>query len=135
MIEILSLILFVAILALAWHLISIRERALEVAKLHCQKIQVQFLDGSVRRDAFRLARNTQGIVSFRQTFLFEFTSTGEKRYQGQIVFIGSKLISMELEPHIVNEPETLIPDAYSYKTHSTDDKQSKTINPNDPQIH
>ncbi len=66
-------------------------------------MNVQFLDGSVSPSGYGLARNKQGAISIEQKFLFEFSSTGERRYKGNMIFIGSQMIHIELEPHIMHD--------------------------------
>ncbi|MGH1470756.1 MAG: DUF3301 domain-containing protein [Cellvibrionaceae bacterium] len=103
--EIIVILIIMVIAALAWHVIYIRERALHAAKQHCQKMNVQFLDGSVSPNGYGLARNKQGVINITQRFLFEFTSTGERRYTGSISYVGSQLSHLELEPHIMQDNE------------------------------
>lgn len=85
---------------LVWfHMQAVRELALRAAKRHCRDMGVQFLDGSVVFEGVKLARGRSGAVALAQRFRFEFTTTGEKRYRGETVFVGRRQVSMQLEPH------------------------------------
>ncbi len=101
--ELITILVIISIVAIGWHMISIRELALRTVKRYCLKMEVQFLDGSVSPSGYSLSRNKQGVVALEQRFAFEFSSTGEKRYKGQAIFVGSQLTHIELEPHIMRE--------------------------------
>lgn len=46
-------------------------------------------------------RDEQGSLKIRRRYVFEFSSTGEARYQGTITLLGHVLKSLELEAHIL----------------------------------
>ncbi len=93
------LLLLAAVAGLWWHLTDTRERALTAAQDHCEAVGVQFLDGSVMRDGFRFPRNRNGTLVLLQRFLFEFSTSGDQRYQGHIELIGKRVVKLELEAH------------------------------------
>jgi len=76
-----------------------RERALQAAKVQCKLNDIQHLDQNVVLKRMWPRRNAQGHWRWRRIFQFEFTSTGEKRYRGVVVFDGPSLIGVELEAH------------------------------------
>lgn len=57
------------------------------------------LDGYVALNKLRLKRDESGKIRIWRSFLFEFTSTGEERYDGQITLLGVKILSIQLDPH------------------------------------
>lgn len=83
-----------------WRNSNIKERAIAAARAHCQKLNLQFLDESVARHSWKPAwENSQPCV--KRSYLFEFTSTGRMRYQGQITYVGNQLSNIWLSPHDV----------------------------------
>ena len=47
----------------------------------------------------RLARDEEGRLRLRRTYVFEFSETGDNRRHGAIVMLGGELQDMQLEPH------------------------------------
>lgn len=82
-----------------WYLLAVKELAIAAAKKHCREMDVQFLDGSVVQCGFRLRLKSGWRLLLLQTYSFEFTTTGERRYLGWTTYNGRKRISMELQPH------------------------------------
>ncbi len=73
-----------------------REFAYAAVLVHCKKMDVQLLDQYVALNGFWLKRDSQGKWVGWRSYQFEFTSTGEERYQGKIVILGRKVINIEL---------------------------------------
>lgn len=98
------MLLFITIGALFWwdtH--AVREYALRLAKSHCQKHQLQLLDESVSLMKWRIKTAHGGLVIHRH-YTFEFTSTGESRYSGNMQFVGKKLLKIEMSAyHILRD--------------------------------
>ncbi|MDQ7091226.1 MAG: DUF3301 domain-containing protein [Methylococcales bacterium] len=76
-----------------------RETALNAAKRHCQKLELQMLDECVALTAFWIKRNKKGQFEGWRSYSFEFSSTGLERYQGKLTLLGSTIIAIELEPY------------------------------------
>jgi len=106
MFPLLSILLLGLGAGLGLHMSAVRERALLAAREYCRQMGVQFLDGSVARNGIRLTRSRSGSVALAQRFSFEFTVTGERRYQGEAIFVGRRQVKMWLEPHVIS-PDTL----------------------------
>ena len=51
---------------------------------------------------FRIKRDTRGNVRLWRCYQFEFTATGQERYNGSVVLFGSQVGDIQLEPHRVN---------------------------------
>ena len=78
---------------------QIREIALNTAKAYCQKMDVKMLDGYVALNALWLKRDKYGKIRVWRSYLFEFTATGEDRYNGKVIMLGKLIESVQLEPH------------------------------------
>lgn len=99
------IIIFVLIILIFYWLDSIRakENATKYAKESCKKVLLEFLDDTVLIKKVRLRRNTQGQISIYREYKFEFSSTGEFRYNGKIRLLGQHLVDVEMEPYQFHE--------------------------------
>lgn len=77
---------------------GVKEKAIPQVKQHCKKFNVQLLDDTVAPEKTRLIWH-RGQIKVKRQFSFEFTSTGEARYRGNISFINHKLETINLDPH------------------------------------
>ena len=91
-------LLLVSLGAFWWHTNAVRESALRQVKQHCQKLELQLLDESVALKKWRIVWST-GQLAIKREFIFEFTSTGEARYLGDVVFIGRAMIKVTLSAY------------------------------------
>ena len=82
------LILFAAVCAWLWRGHGIRERALQLAKQHCAKLDVELLDGAVALRRLAIQRDARGHRRLARLYDFEFTVTGEHRYSGHLDLHG-----------------------------------------------
>lgn len=92
----------IGIILLGWYWFNaqgVKEIAVQATKAYCTKINVQMLDDCVAMRKLWFKRDTYGSMQLWRSFSFEFTSTGEERYNGQIVMLGNKILSIESEPH------------------------------------
>ena len=98
-------IIILLISSMLYWLDSIRakENATKHAKAACKKVLLEFLDDTVLIKKVRLRRNTQGQLSIYREYEFEFSSTGEFRYKGQVRLLGQYLIDVEMEPYQFND--------------------------------
>ena len=98
-------VIILLISSLLYWLDSIRakENATKHAKAACKKVLLEFLDDTVLIKKVRLRRNTQGQLSIYREYEFEFSSTGEFRYKGQVRLLGQYLIDVEMEPYQFND--------------------------------
>lgn len=100
MLSLMLTIMLIGSVAVIWlHMQLVRELALSAARRHCEQMGVQFLDSTVVRSGLRLSRSQSGSLALLQSFRFEFTVHGDRRYHGEAVFLGRRQISMQLEPH------------------------------------
>lgn len=83
----LVLILFVAGVWF-WHRsLSARERANRAAMQACERMGLQFLDGTVAFAALKLAR-VEGRLRLRRTYVFDYTAASIERRQGFVVMLA-----------------------------------------------
>ena len=80
-----------------------REIAFRAAKTHCQQMNVQLLDEYVALNALWPRKDKDGKTRAWRSYQFEFSSTGNERYNGKIIMLGKKILSVQLEPHIIEE--------------------------------
>lgn len=100
-----SIALTVLVIGIAWYWVKAREVkdfALRAAARYCNDLSLQLLDQTVSLKGLRIGRNTADSLCLVRTFHFEFTSTGEDRYPGQIVIEGRKVASIKLAPHRID---------------------------------
>ncbi len=82
-----------------WNSGSFKGRARSLAIDHCQQFGLQLLDQSMVIRGIWLERAAGGNLALRRSYQFEFSSTGEQRYQGLLVLQGMNLKSIELEAY------------------------------------
>lgn len=101
------LLLLLAALAGAywWQSGVYKGRARELATAHCQQLDLQLLDQSMVIVGFWPVRTRSGRIEFRRTYQFEFSSIGDRRYQGRLVLVGMQLHSIALEPYKLPDDE------------------------------
>lgn len=85
-------------LYLWWQGKAIKEKAIPITKKYCHKMDVQLLDDTISIKSTRIIWHN-GQLRIKRIFSFEFTATGESRYEGKIEFINSQLISINLQIH------------------------------------
>jgi hypothetical protein len=89
--------------------LRLREIAtIEVAK-HCHSIQVQLLDQSVSLKRSRPALSSTSGLTLKNCYDFEFSTTGDKRYQGNIIMFGKRVESIWLQAHRLPDNEAFNP--------------------------
>jgi hypothetical protein len=76
-----------------------REHAVAAGRAACARYGVQLLDETVAFTRLRLARDAEGRLRLRRTYVFEFSETGDNRRHGAIVMLGARLEDLQLEPY------------------------------------
>lgn len=76
-----------------------KEIALKAVGTHCLNLEVQMLDEYVALNRIRLKRDHAGTLRLQRTFLFEFSSTGNERYNGVCMILGKRVESIQMEPY------------------------------------
>jgi len=88
-----------AAIAFWWKSDASKNHALRHGKNYCKKMSLQFLDDSLVLRKLSLFRHTSQWPKLVRTYSFEFTSTGEQRYSGEITVVGTRVLEVHLEPH------------------------------------
>lgn len=76
-----------------------KEIALAVATRQCLASEVQMLDGYVALTSLSLRRDESGKIHCQRRFSFEFSSTGYERYQGFVVLLGWRVLTVEMDAY------------------------------------
>jgi hypothetical protein len=74
-----------------------RERMLETCARLCRDSRLQFLDETVTLASLRLGRSDTGWPQFTRLYLFEFSGTGQDRWQGRATLAGQRVLSVQFE--------------------------------------
>ena len=82
---------------------QVKELALKAVRAHCLNLELQMLDEYVALNSIRLNRDPTGIMRVRRSFLFEFSSTGNERYNGVCIMLGRRVESIQMEPYRIDE--------------------------------
>lgn len=80
-----------------------REIAFYYAKNHCQQADVQLLDEYVALNGLWLKKDEHGKTKAWRSYQFEFTSTGYERYNGKLIMLGRKIMSIQLDPYKISD--------------------------------
>jgi len=65
------------------------------------------LDDYVAFNTIICKRDSQGRLRFMRRYHFEFSATGNERYNGTITLVGHKTLNIQLEPYRIVEDETV----------------------------
>ncbi|HEY8035908.1 MAG TPA: DUF3301 domain-containing protein [Methylobacter sp.] len=77
----------------------VKEVALKAVRMNCLNLEVQMLDEYVALNSIRLKRDQSGKMRVQRIFLFEFSSTGNERYNGVCIMLGRRVESIQMEPY------------------------------------
>lgn len=96
MIELLTLLIFIAG-ALFWtDSMRAREAALDAGRRACAAEGVQLLDWTVMLKKTRFSRGEDGRMHVKRVYEFEFSDTGNNRIRGSITLLGRELLALNL---------------------------------------
>ncbi|MET0499336.1 MAG: DUF3301 domain-containing protein [Steroidobacteraceae bacterium] len=91
----LGLILIVTAIAWFWqNSLAARERANAAALDACERLSLQFLDGTVAFARIALVRNDHGRLSLQRTYVFDYTADSIERRQGFVVLTALRIESV-----------------------------------------
>jgi len=100
-----SIFLTLIIIGLGWYWLrarELKESCLKAAAKYCEDLELKLLDDSVVLSLWKPVRTNQGTLLIKRRYQFDFTSTGEDRYQGEILIIGRKIEHIKLQPHRID---------------------------------
>ncbi|HEY8158005.1 MAG TPA: DUF3301 domain-containing protein [Methylobacter sp.] len=78
---------------------QVKEIALKAVRANCLNLEVQMLDGYVALDSIWVKRDQTGKMRVQRIFLFEFSSTGNERYNGVCIMLGRRVEVIQMEPY------------------------------------
>jgi hypothetical protein len=84
-----------------------QEQAYLAVKQHCRFLQLQMLDDYVAFNAIKIKRDELGRLRLFRSYRFEFSATGNERYNGTITLLGHKTLNIQLEPYRIVDYETV----------------------------
>lgn len=82
-----------------WDSRGAAEHATRIARQYCESMNVSFLNDTVAWQKVRLKRNLKGRMMLERSYFFEFASDGQQRYRGEVVMLGKRVKSIQLDPH------------------------------------
>jgi hypothetical protein len=85
--------------------LAARESANRAAKEACDRLSLQFLDGTVAFARLALVRIDGGALKIRRTYVFDYTATSIERRQGFVLLTGRWVESIGYAPGDV-QPDT-----------------------------
>ena len=97
-----EILVLIALVAGMWYWldsIHVKHLACNASKRECDKAELEFLDETVVLRQVRLRRNSEGRVHVRRIYRFEFTSDEHNRFYGEVIMLGKKVVSVNLEPY------------------------------------
>lgn len=96
-------IIAVLLVAWAWYAsLAARELANKIAAETCTRAGMQLLDGTVSMLKLALARDGEGRLALRRTYVFDYSEDGYNRRRGFVVLTGLSLDSVGLAPRAVS---------------------------------
>jgi len=78
-----------------------RQLTLKAIRNHCQEQGLQLLDDTLVLDNMRIRRGPGGRRLHRN-YRFEFSSTGDERYDGRVTLAGYRIIGLQLQAHRIH---------------------------------
>ena len=95
----LAFIIIAAAVAWFWQdSLAARERANAAATEACERLGLQFLDGTVAFARIALSRGNGGALTLRRTYVFDYTAYSIERRQGFVLLAGRHVESVGYAP-------------------------------------
>ena len=105
----LTMILLAAAVVWFWQdSLAARESANRAAKEACERLSLQFLDGTVAFARLALVRVGGGALQLRRTYVFDYTATSIERRQGFVLLTGRRVESVGYAPGDVRPEAQLV---------------------------
>ena len=95
---VLLMVIFVVALQF-WRIRAISEQAKHYLTRYCEQHGLQLI--SIARSKTRFTR-IEGKIDWYNEFTFEFSSTGEDRYQGELSMSGLRVLKTDLPAYRIN---------------------------------
>ncbi len=85
----LTFLFALAILVWFWqNSMRFRDLAIHKCKISCRRMDLQLLDETVALHKISIARNSRRDMTLQRRYHFEFSLSGNDRYEGSITFLG-----------------------------------------------
>lgn len=97
--ETLSLLVLFAVAWFWVDTIKAREIGMAAARLSCAREGVQLLDDTVAFRSLRPARDDQGRLTLRRIYDFEYSGSGDDRFQGSVMLLGKEVVMIDVSAH------------------------------------
>lgn len=96
----LAVLMLLFLLALAlWRHMEVGQLAYRAAKRHTERMGVTLLDQSIVLKRMMLRKSKRALCAVERCYYFEFSTLGDERYSGKVIFLGREQVSVELSPH------------------------------------
>ncbi|WP_370979792.1 DUF3301 domain-containing protein [Agaribacterium sp. ZY112] len=96
----LIIIFIIAMLAyLVWLHLEVSNLARAAATKRCKESDLVLLDQSVILNSISLKKSKFSLFAVERKYHFEFSSIGDTRYRGEVVFLGRRLQFVGLQPY------------------------------------
>ncbi|MGH8278525.1 MAG: DUF3301 domain-containing protein [Gammaproteobacteria bacterium] len=95
-----GLLALIALAAGAWFWydsLRAREAMTRTCQRLCANMNLQFLDETVALSKLRPARSSEGRLSWRRLYVFEFSESGQDRWKGRALLNGRHVESIQLD--------------------------------------
>jgi hypothetical protein len=76
--------------------LSAREAAVAAARSACAAEDLLLLDDTVAIARLRLVRDGDGVIRIQRAYGFEYSDTGNDRYSGSVVMLGSRVVVINI---------------------------------------
>lgn len=96
MVQVVSLLLIASAVYYWWSATRAKEVAIHAGMVACERAQVQFLDHTVEQRRVALRRDKDGLCWCRY-YVFEFTVDGGKRYEGRVITMRHRVVSVDMD--------------------------------------
>jgi hypothetical protein len=96
-----TLVFLIVAAGVAWFWqdsLAARERANAAAIEACERLGLQFLDGTVAFARLGFTRGPSGLLTLRRTYVFDYTATSIDRFQGFVVLSGHRVETVGYAP-------------------------------------
>ena len=112
-VPLLLLVIAAGLLGVFWqNSLGARERANRAAQEACERMNVQFLDGTVAFAHIGLARDA-GRLTWRRTYVFDYTAASIDRREGFVTLLGQRIESVGFAPDSGDQPATRLATRHS----------------------
>jgi hypothetical protein len=103
----LALLVLAGVIAWFWQdSLAARELANRAAMEACERLSLQFLDGTVAFARIGFTRGSNGWIALRRTYVFDYTADSIERLQGFVVLVGHRIESVGYASVVPVRPPT-----------------------------